>query len=97
LLNGWTAENPTNVPLLDGSRMGSRNTSRFLHDASYIRLRDVTLSYSIPAQRTAVLKIANSRLFMKVQNAWLWTRWTGVEPEAPHSSGQNINPGLEVL
>jgi hypothetical protein len=94
LLNGWTAENPTNTPLMLDSRMASRNSSRFLHDASYIRLRDITLSYDIPAKHTTSLKIVRSRVFTKVQNAWIWTRWPGIEPEATFGASQNISPGM---
>jgi TonB-dependent starch-binding outer membrane protein SusC len=94
LLNGWTAENPTNVPLLENSPMGGRYSSRFLHDASYIRLRDVTLSYDIPKQFASSLRLERSRIFFKVQNAWLWTRWPGIEPEATFGATQNISPGM---
>jgi TonB-dependent starch-binding outer membrane protein SusC len=94
LLEGWTADNPSNVPLLLDSRMAGMANSRFLHDASYIRLRDVTLSYDIPAKRTTAMKINRSRVFMKVENAWLWTRWPGVEPEATFGATQNISPGI---
>ena len=94
LLEGWDSENPTNIPLILDSPMGSRTSSRFLHDASYVRLRDVTFSYDIPAQRTAALNIARSRIFLKVQNAWLWTRWPGVEPEATFGATENISPGM---
>lgn len=94
LLNGWTAENPTNTPLLLDSRMSGIQTSRFLHDASYIRLRDVTLSYDLPSQTTSALNISRTRIFTKVQNAWLWTRWPGIEPEATFGATQNISPGM---
>ncbi len=94
LLNGWTAENPTNVPLMIESPMSGRYTSRFLHDASYIRLRDVSLSYDLPAIQTNNLKIQSSKIFVRVQNAWLWSRWPGVEPEATFGATQNISPGM---
>jgi hypothetical protein len=94
LLDGWTAENPTNVPLMTESPMSGRYTSRFLHDASYIRLRDVALSYELPTVETNNLKIASSKIFLRVQNAWLWSRWPGVEPEATFGASQNISPGM---
>ncbi len=94
LLDGWTAENPTNVPLILESPMRSRYTSRFLHDASFIRLRDVALSYELPEIQTNILKIASSKIFLRVQNAWLWSRWPGVEPETTFGATQNISPGM---
>lgn len=94
LLDGWTAENPTNIPLIENSPMDGRYSSRFLHDASYIRLRDVTLSYDVPRQFATNLRLERTRLFLKVQNAWLWTRWPGVEPEATFGARQNISPGM---
>ena len=94
LLDGWTAANPTNIPLIEGSPMAGRYSSRFLHNASYIRLRDVTLSYDIPRLFATSLGLERTRLFFKMQNAWLWTRWPGVEPEATFGATQNISPGM---
>ena len=93
LLNGWTGENPTNIPLLESSPMASRSTSRFLDDASFIRLRDVTLRYELPKNMASALLLDNVSIFAKAQNSWLWSRWHGIEPEATFGAFDNINPG----
>jgi hypothetical protein len=94
LLNGWTAENPTNIPLIEGSPMAGRFSSRFLYDASYIRLRDISLAYNIPSKLLTGIHIDNLRVFAKAQNTFLWTRWPGIEPEATFGASDNISPGI---
>ncbi|MFW5877963.1 MAG: SusC/RagA family TonB-linked outer membrane protein, partial [bacterium] len=94
LLDGWTRENPTNIPLIQDSPMGGRFSSRFLYDASYIRLRDVSLGYYLPENILSGLNIDKFRIFTKAQNTYLWTRWPGIEPEATFEPDDNISPGI---
>lgn len=57
-------------------------TSRDIQDASYIRLRNVQLSYTFPVkmiERTKVLK--NATLYIQGQNLLTFTKWTGFDPE----------------
>ncbi|MBL7729238.1 MAG: SusC/RagA family TonB-linked outer membrane protein [Dinghuibacter sp.] len=56
-------------------------TSRLIQDASFFRLRNVSLSYSLPKTVTSKLKINNVRLFVQGQNLAVWTRWKGYDPE----------------
>ncbi len=94
LLNGWTAENPTDIPLMLDSPMAGRDHSRYLHNASYIRLRDITLAYDLPAEWVAPARLDRLRIFAKAQNTWIWTKWPGIEPEATWGATDNISPGV---
>lgn len=64
-------------------------SSKMIHDASFMRLRDVTLSYALP--RTALEKtkvISSARIYVQGSNLFLWTKWRGRDPEA---GATNIN------
>jgi hypothetical protein len=94
LLEGWTAENPTQTPLMLDSPMGGRDNSRYLHEASYIRLKDITLAYELPREWVNRIRLDNMRVFGKAQNTLIWTKWPGIEPEGTWGATDNISPGV---
>lgn len=49
-------------------------SSRFLHDGSYIRLRDVTLSYKLPKDFLSKLNITGAKLYFKGMNVWTYVK-----------------------
>jgi TonB-linked SusC/RagA family outer membrane protein len=58
-------------------------SSKIIHDASFVRLRDITLSYIVPQQTVEKTKfISNIRLFVQGTNLFMWTKWRGRDPEA---------------
>lgn len=56
-------------------------STRFLEDASYVRLKSVNLSYRIPTRITSRLKLAQANLFFQAHNVYTLTNWTGYDPE----------------
>jgi len=93
LLNGWSKENPSNVPLLLNSS-GGGTSSRFLYNGSYGRLRNVQLSYDVPGTVLQKLKIEQTRIYVSGQNLLLFTKFPGVDPEFKYDYDDNLNPGL---
>ena len=71
-------------------------TENFIEDASWIRLRSLSLSYMLPSQvlaRTKVIKGATVSL--TGNNLWLSTEYTGFDPESSSfSSGNNAAEGF---
>jgi hypothetical protein len=66
------------------------NTTRFLYDASFIRLRTISFGYTIPKTFTAKYDIPVARLFVTAQNLFVITKFKGWDPEvARYSDGGN--------
>ncbi|HSN61130.1 MAG TPA: hypothetical protein VLR49_09350, partial [Ferruginibacter sp.] len=64
-------------------------SSNIIHDASFMRLRDVTFAYTVPRTMIANSKlISNLRFYVQGTNLFLWTKWRGRDPEA---GATNIN------
>lgn len=82
-LAAWTPQNTnTNVPEARLYRNnGAQPSSRFIEDGSFVRLRNVTLSYNFPKSLTSKAKIQNLRLFVSGQNLITWTNYSGWDPE----------------
>ena len=61
-----------------------------VEDASYIKLRSLTLGYSLPQNILDRTPLRNLRAAVTVDNILLWTPWTQYDPEAFVSSGSNL-------
>jgi len=87
---------PTSVANADGSSNYNGSTSRFFEDASYVRLRDITLAYDLPLGVVTRLHISNARIFATASNLFTITRYTGPDPEANNSGDSgSIVQGLD--
>jgi len=76
--------------------MRFRNTSRFLHDGSYIRLRQISLSYSFPDALCKTIKMKSVRVFAIAQNLLVITRFPGWDPEVVGNLGSNAERNLQI-
>lgn len=86
----------TDVPqarLGDGN--GTNNSSRYLYDASYMRIRNVNLGYNLPKSLTGKLSLSTARIYIGVQNLYTLTNYKGWDPEVNYTgtgrSTQNTN------
>ena len=51
-------------------------------DASYVRIKDASLSYNFPNKTLDKLGISNLRLYLSGKNLYTFTDWLGYDPEA---------------
>lgn len=75
---------------------GAAESSRYLYDGSYLRLKNVNLSYDLPTRLVQNVSITNARIFVTGQNLLTFTdyRWWDPEANADAFSG-NIGFGNE--
>jgi len=91
-LNYWTPENTdTDIPrpILFGSN-GNQTSTRFLEDGSYLRLKSLNVSYTLPRSLTNNLEV---RVFSEATNLATITDFKGLDPEATAPPGNNLNQG----
>lgn len=92
VLNAWTPENPnTDVPrAIGGDPNGNaRASDRFIEDGSYLRLKALTIGYSIPLktlQSVSKGTISGLRIYVTGQNLLTFTKYKGLDPEIGTSS-----------
>lgn len=67
------------------------NSSRWLYDASYMRLRSLTFSYSFKEEWCNKVKLSNVKLFINGGNLLTFTKFPGMDPEVL----RNIDPDSE--
>ncbi len=86
VLNAWSPTNTnTNIPILstsDANNNFGTNSSWYLEDASYLRLKNITFGYSIPKQSmNKLLKGSSLRIYFSAENVFTITDYTGIDPE----------------
>jgi TonB-linked SusC/RagA family outer membrane protein len=102
VLDAWTPTNTnTNVPRAESSdnNQNSRPSTRFLEDGSYLRLKNVMLSYTVPekALQSITKGVVNSfRIYASAQNILTFTEYTGYDPEVGNRvPTSTLNNGID--
>ncbi len=70
--------NPANYPGLPGE--WQYNSTMFLYDASYLRLRNLSLGYNLPKSLAQKIMANNARIYISASNLLTWSRFHG-DPE----------------
>lgn len=82
-LNRWTPQHPSNtLPrlTLDGVR-NNIHSSFYMENASYLRMKNIELGYSISPRLLSRAGIGSLRIYGNVQNAFTITKFKGFDPE----------------
>lgn len=64
-------------------------TTRFIEDASFLRIRNIRLDYTLPSKWTDKLKILNAKCYISADNVFTLTKFTGFDPESGGGSSEN--------
>jgi TonB-linked SusC/RagA family outer membrane protein len=72
-------------------------SSKDIQDASYLRLRNVSIGYHFPKQLLAGLKhVQDIQVFVQAQNLYTWTKWKSFDPEGNNGDGRFDYPGART-
>lgn len=96
LLNRWTPENEnTNIPGHDilGNQ---RNSSQWVEDGSYFRLKTLTFGYNLSSKLTKKLGVDQIRVYVTGSNLFTITNYTGYDPESNNAGGYAPFTGFDV-
>jgi len=83
-LSAWTPSNKnTNMPraVFGDPNGNSRVSTRFLEDGSFLRLKNIQLGYTLPANISKSLNIDKLRVYASGQNLYTFTSYEGNDPE----------------
>lgn len=94
ILNVWTPQHETNVPTFSPSSQNYINSSRWVYDGSYIKLKNIALSYHFP-QAWLGQWVRNLELYVSGQNLFTITKYPGYDPEVTNMTN-GITQGLET-
>lgn len=84
------------APVLYGQQTGlnTQTSSRFMYDGSYIRVRDMSLAYTLPAKALSKLRISSCRLYVRSNNLFtiIKDKRLPYDPETPVDGTINLRP-----
>ena len=95
--DAWTPDNPGNkYPRLDMTKefvAKARFTDNWVEDATYFRLSNVNLAYTIMTEKNPVVN--KIKLYASVNNVFTLTKYTGFDPEVDSFSGNPLKVGID--
>ncbi|MDR1756751.1 MAG: SusC/RagA family TonB-linked outer membrane protein [Culturomica sp.] len=101
VLDRWRYEGDvTGIPRAIHGNANHYNTlgsDRFVEDASFLRLKTLSLSYSVPRKRIERLGLSQLSLGLTAYNLLTWTNYTGQDPEVNINGGMNENGDFVLM
>ncbi len=87
LLEAWQQPGDvTHIPALSTESIRNRLTDRYIEDASYLRLRNITLGYNFEDLLNENSPISKIKIFVQAENLITWSKWRGWDPESSFRS-----------
>ncbi|MCU4175318.1 SusC/RagA family TonB-linked outer membrane protein [Carboxylicivirga sp. N1Y90] len=78
-----------------GNTDNSRISTRFIEDASYMRIKTLTLSYDLPHKLLSKVKIGGIKVYATGENLFTFTNYSGFDPEVNAYGGSNVYKGID--
>lgn len=94
--NRWTGPGTSDKyprPTSSTTPFDSRFTDFIVEDASYVRIKNITLSYNIPTHKISFIN--SLRIFASGENLVTFTNYKGYDPEINSRAGKGMMPGID--
>jgi TonB-linked SusC/RagA family outer membrane protein len=82
--------------LNSGDATSQQISSYFIEDGSYMRIKNLQLTYSIPNHLTSRLGISNAQIYLQGQNLLTLTKYTGLDPDINLRTSGNDNQDIHM-
>ena len=99
MLDAWTPQNTGgSMPSLFATNYSSEDFSdRWLKDASFVRLKNVSLGYNVPKHLLNGTFVNSLKIFVTGENIATWTKWQGYDPEPNFSYSLSVYPNMRTF
>ena len=84
------------MPTTNGGRVLYRDISSLdIEDGSFLRLKNLTLGYTLPKELISKIHLKQLRFYVGAQNIWTLTNYTGLDPEVNFFDTDNTKQGID--
>ncbi|RZJ33329.1 MAG: SusC/RagA family TonB-linked outer membrane protein [Flavobacterium sp.] len=100
LLNAWSPTNTSsNVPSLFATNVDAAESfsDRYLIDASYIRLKNLSFGYEVPSKMLEKTFLTGFKVYCQMENWITWSKWRGFDVDGLNQSNQGGYPSPKVI
>jgi TonB-linked SusC/RagA family outer membrane protein len=94
-LDYWRSDNPSNTYFGVAAANPYRSAITY-QDATFLRISDVTFGYTIPKGKMDKNKLSNARIYTQVINPFIFTKYTGFDPEFNSAIYQDDVPSMTI-
>ncbi len=95
VLDRWTPENPGNVIPRAFEDPSVTNSDRFVEDGSFLRLKNLTLGYTLPSAVASRVRLTHIKFYIAAQNIFTWTNYSGYDPEVSRNGQNTLTQGID--
>ena len=91
-LNRWNGEGSSNImprAVFNDPNKNARPSDRYVEDGSYLRIKNITLGYTLPALLIKKAQLSTARFYITAQNLFTLTKYSGFDPEIGTSGIDN--------
>ena len=98
-LDRWTPthHNATYPRVTRNSQTNFATSSFWLQDASYVRLKNITLGYNVPQAITKKLGIDRVKVYLSGENLLTFDHLDGIDPESPSDTRGNFYSNIKKV
>jgi TonB-linked SusC/RagA family outer membrane protein len=94
--NRWTAQNPDPYAKYPrASNIANKVSDRFVKDASYLRLKNISIGYNVPTSKFGIKWMQAARVYVSAQNLFTITKYDGYDPEVSQTGTSSLVKGLD--
>ncbi len=94
-LDYWRSDNPSNT-YFGAVAANPYRAAITYQDASFLRISDITFGYTLPKGAMDKFKLSNARIYTQVINPFIFTKYTGFDPEFNSAIYQDDVPSMTV-
>jgi TonB-linked SusC/RagA family outer membrane protein len=91
----WTPTNQTDVPAFGKTGSFPTNSSRFVYNANFAKLKNLSLTYTIPQRVLGRIKMRSADVYVSTQNLFAITKYPGYDPELTNARSA-LTQGVEM-
>jgi TonB-linked SusC/RagA family outer membrane protein len=81
-------------PSIQNSPLSTENSTRYLEDGSYFKIRNITLRYELPASFVSRMKLEGISISASAENVFIFTNYWGQDPEVTINPSSWQMPGV---
>ena len=97
-LDRWTPQNTNTLEpraVWGDPNNNTRDSSRFIEDGSYVRLKNLVVGYTLPASLASRMGARTARIYFQGQNLLTRTDYSGFDPEVNYSGQSSVTRGTD--
>jgi hypothetical protein len=88
----------TDIPRYElESTLNNLHSNRLLEDASYLRLKNLSVGYNLPGKLLNRMYFRSLRVYASATNLWTYTKYTGSDPEVSTLDGSTAAQGIDFF